>query len=44
MPMFMIKAVLTKLGVELKRPEMMNTDFDFEENEDSTPLGVLVPT
>lgn len=44
LPMFIIKAVMTKLGISLKKPEMTMTDFDFEEDEDSTPLGVVVPT
>lgn len=43
MPMFMIKAIMKKLGMVLHRPEMSHTDFDFEEDEDSAPLGVVVP-
>lgn len=43
LPMYLIKAVMAKLRMELKRPEMTSTDFDFEESEDSVPLGVLVP-
>lgn len=43
LPMYIVKAVMGKLGVELKIPEMTRTHFDFEEDEDSMPMGVVVP-
>lgn len=44
LPMYMVKAVMGKLGVVLKRPDVTRTYFDFEEDDDSAPLGVIVPS
>ncbi|KAL1480939.1 hypothetical protein MTO96_050618 [Rhipicephalus appendiculatus] len=43
LPMFLIKAIMNKMGLELRRPEVERTYYDFDEGEDSMPTGVLVP-
>lgn len=41
MPMFMIRAIIGKLGVELSRPPIEGTYFDLDEDEDSVAIGVV---
>ncbi|CAN8031992.1 unnamed protein product, partial [Ixodes persulcatus] len=41
LPMFIIRAVVGKLGVELSRPSIEGTYFDLDEDEDSVAVGVV---
>lgn len=41
LPMFMLRAITSKLGVILSRPPVEGTYFDIDEDEDSAPVGVV---
>lgn len=41
LPMFIIRAVVGKLGVELSRPPIEGTYFDLDDSEDSQAVGVI---
>lgn len=43
LPMFIIRAVMDKLGLASTRPPSQMSFFDFDEDEDSTPEGVVIP-